>query len=66
VIGMKHYLLDLKRLVTTQLKDKKSLKETQEIVEPILKEKYKSWKQLDWIKANIERAWLEYSPKEGA
>ena len=66
VIGMKHYLLDLKRLVTTQLKDKKSLKETQEAVEPILKEKYKSWKQLDWIKANIERAWLEYSDKEGA
>ena len=66
VIAMKHYLLDLKRLVTTQLKDKKSLKETQEAVEPILKEKYKSWKQLDWIKANIERAWLEYSAKEGA
>ena len=49
-----------------QLKDKKSLEETQNAVEPILRKKYKDWKQLDWIKGNIERAWLEYSSKEKA
>ena len=38
-------------------------KEAQEIVEPILRKKYKDWKELDWIKGNIERAWLEYSSK---
>ncbi|KMP11313.1 hypothetical protein UR09_03685 [Candidatus Nitromaritima sp. SCGC AAA799-A02] len=65
VIAMKHYLLDLKRLVTAQLKDNKSLKETQEAVEPILREKYKNWKKLEWIGANIERAWMEFSVKEG-
>ena len=66
IIAMKHYLLDLKKLVLQQLKDNKSLEETQEAVEPILREKYKGWKKLEWIKGNIERAWLEYSPKEGA
>ena len=66
VIAMKHYLLDLKGLVLQQLKDNKSLEETQEAVEPILREKYKDWKKPEWINGNIERAWLEYSPKEGA
>ena len=64
IISMKHYLMNLKELVLAQLKDKKTLKETQEIVEPILRKKYKDWKQLDWIKGNIERAWLEYSSKQ--
>ena len=63
VIAMKHYLLNLKRMVLEQLKKGKSLKETQDAVEPVLKEKYKDWKKLDWIAANIERAWLEYSVK---
>ena len=63
IISMKHYLMNLKELVLAQLKDKKTLKETQEIVEPILRKKYKDWKELDWIKDNIERAWLEYSSK---
>ena len=64
---MKHYLLDLKDNVLQQLKDKKSLEETQNAVEPILRKKYKDWKQLDdGIKGNIERAWLEYSAKEKA
>ena len=64
IIAMKHYLMNLKELVLAQLKDNKTLKETQEIVEPILREKYKDWKELDWIKGNIERAWLEYSSKQ--
>ena len=64
IISMKHYLMNLKELVLAQLKDKKTLKETQEIVEPILRKKYKDWKDLDWIKDNIERAWLEYSSKQ--
>ncbi|SVA87319.1 uncharacterized protein METZ01_LOCUS140173 [marine metagenome] len=66
VIAMKHYLIDLKERVLEQLKDKKSLEETQNAVEPILRKKYKDWKKLDWIKGNIERAWLEYSSKEKA
>ena len=63
IIAMKHYLMNLKELVLVQLKDNKTLKETQEIVEPILRKKYKDWKELDWIKGNIERAWLEYRSK---
>ena len=64
IIAMKHYLMNLRELVLAQLKDDKTLKETQEIVEPILRKKYKDWKELDWIKGNIERAWLEYSSKQ--
>jgi cyclase len=64
IISMKHYLMNLKELVLAQLKDKKTLKETQEVVEPILRKKYKDWEDLDWIKDNIERAWLEYSSKQ--
>ena len=64
IIAMKHYLMNLKELILAQLKDNKTLKETQKIVEPILRKKYKDWKQLDWIKGNIERAWLEYSSKQ--
>jgi cyclase len=64
IIAMKHYLMNLRELVLAQLKDNKTLKETQEIVEPILRKKYKDWKELDWIKGNIERAWLEYSSKQ--
>ena len=64
VIAMKHYLLNLKGLVLEQLNNNKSLKETQEAVAPVLREKYKSWKKLEWIEGNIERAWLEYSTKQ--
>ena len=64
IIAMKHYLMNLKELVLAQLKDNKTLEETQKIIEPILRKKYKDWKQLDWIKGNIERAWLEYSSKQ--
>ena len=66
VIAMKHYLMDLKTLVLQQLDNNKSLKETQEAVEPILRKKYQDWNKLDWIKGNIERAWLEYGRKENA
>ena len=66
VIAMKHYLLDLKGLVLQQLNENKSLEETQKAVEPILRKKYKDWRKLEWLKGNIERAWLEFSSKEGA
>ena len=66
VIAMKHYLLDLKGLVLQQLNDNKSLEETQKAVEPILRKKYKDWRKLEWLKGNIERAWLEYSKKKGS
>ena len=66
VIAMKHYLFDLKRFVLEQLKNNKSLEDTQKAVEPVLKKKYNSWKNLEWINGNIERAWLEYSAKENS
>ena len=66
VIAMKHYLLDLKGLVLQQLKENKSLEDTQKTVEPILREKYKDWRKLEWLNGNIERAWSEYSQKKGA
>jgi len=65
IIAMKHYLLSLKGLVLKQLDNSKSLKAAQEAVAPVLREKYKSWKKLERIEGNIERAWLEYSAKEG-
>lgn len=63
IIGMKHYLIKLKNLVTAAIKERKSLKETQESVGPVLREEYKDWANLKWVDANIERAWLEYSLK---
>jgi glyoxylase-like metal-dependent hydrolase (beta-lactamase superfamily II) len=64
-IAMKHYLLNLKEMVLKQLEEGKSLKETQDAVRPVLMEKYKGWKNLDWLDANIQRAYLEYSIKQG-
>jgi len=63
LIAMKHYLFNLKRMVLAQLEEGKSLKETQDVVRPALQEKYKTWKHLDWLDANIERAYMEYSAK---
>ena len=63
LIAMKHYLLKLKEMVLKQLEKGKSLKETQAVIRPVLAEKYKSWKNLKWLDANIERAYLEYSLK---
>lgn len=63
-IAMKHYLIDLKRRVLNQLEEGKSLKETQDAVRPALMKKYKSWKKLEWLDANIQRTYLEYSLKQ--
>ncbi|MDA8561028.1 MBL fold metallo-hydrolase [Nitrospinae bacterium] len=63
LIAMKHYLLKLKEMILKQLEKGKSLKETQAVVRPVLAEKYKDWKNLKWLDANIERAYLEYSLK---
>jgi len=62
-LAMQHYMLQLKGLVLKQLELGKSLKETQDVVRPALTEKYKTWKNLKWLDANIERAYLEYSLK---
>ena len=63
LIAMKHYLLKLKEMILKQLEKGKSLKEAQAVIRPVLAEKYKSWKNLKWLDANIERAYLEYSLK---
>ena len=65
IIAMKHYLLTLKTLVLEQVKKGKSLKETKEVVRPVIKKKYESWAKPDKIDGNIERAYMEYSFKEG-
>ncbi|GJL79717.1 MAG: hypothetical protein NPINA01_27060 [Nitrospinaceae bacterium] len=65
IIAMKHYLLNLKSLVLEKVKSGKSLKETKEALLPVLKEKYQSWGKAQRIDGNIERAYLEYSFKEG-
>ena len=61
LIAMKHYLIDLRRMVKLQIEKGSSLKETQDAVRPVLKEKFKSWKQLEWIDGNIKRAYMEFS-----
>jgi cyclase len=66
IIAMKHYLLNLKGLVTEQIKEGKSLKETQDALRPVLLEKYKTWKKPKWIDGNIERAYMEQSFKKGS
>jgi cyclase len=66
IIAMKHYLLNLRSLVTQQIEDGASLKQTQEALRPILQEKYKTWKKPKWIDGNIERTYLELSFKKGS
>ena len=63
LLAMRIYLLKLREMVLNQLEDGKSLKETQAFIRPILAEKYKGWKNLKWLDANIKRAYLEYSLK---
>jgi cyclase len=63
LIAMKHYLLKLKEMVLKQLEKGKSLKEAQDAIRPVLAEKHRGWKNLEWLDANIERAYLEYSLK---
>ena len=66
ILAMKHYLLNLKGLVTEQINDGKSLKETQDALRPVLLKKYKTWKKPEWIDSNIERAYMELSFKKGS
>ena len=65
VTQMKHYLMKLKEFVVKQIDDGKSLKETQDIVRPMLEKKYKGWKKLEWLNDNIERAYFEFSGTPG-
>lgn len=65
IIAMKHYFLNLKSLVLEQIKQGKSLEETREAVRPVLRKKYESWTKAEKIGGNIERAYIEYSFKEG-
>jgi glyoxylase-like metal-dependent hydrolase (beta-lactamase superfamily II) len=66
IIAMKHYLLNLKSLVAGQIENGSSLKQTQEALRPVLKEKYKTWKKPEWIDGNIERTYMELSFKKGS
>ncbi len=61
LIAMRHYLFNLKEMVRDQLENGKSLEATQDAVRPALQKKYKTWKNLNWLDANIQRAYLEYS-----
>ncbi|MFT4578474.1 MAG: hypothetical protein ACI9UO_001296 [Nitrospinales bacterium] len=63
-MAMKHYLFDLRRLVTDQIEKGSSLKETQDVVRPVLEKKFKSWEKLEWLDDNIERAYMEFSTKK--
>ena len=64
LIAMKHYLIDLRRLVTFQIDKGRSLKETQDAVRPVLEKKFRKWKKLEWLDGNIERAYMEFSMKK--
>jgi cyclase len=64
LIAMKHYLIDLRRLVTFQIGEGRSLKETQDAVRPVLEKKFRKWKKLEWLDGNIERAYMEFSMKK--
>ncbi|MBI4383013.1 MAG: MBL fold metallo-hydrolase [Nitrospinae bacterium] len=64
LIRMKHYLIELRNYVTAELAKGSSLQQTRDAVRPVLREKYRDWLNLDWIDANIERAYLEFSVKK--
>ena len=64
LIAMKHYLIDLRRLVSLQIDEGRSLMETQNAVRPVLEKKFKKWKKLEWLDGNIERAYMEFSMKK--
>ena len=61
LIAMKHYLIELRRMVENQIKKGSSLKETQDAVRPKLKAKYSNWDKLEWLDGNIARAYREFS-----
>jgi cyclase len=64
LIAMKHYLIHLRRLVTFEIDEGRSLKETQDAVRPVLEKKFRKWKKLEWLDGNIERAYMEFSMKK--
>ena len=64
LIAMKHYLIHLRRLVTFEIDEGRSLKETQDAVRPVLEKKFRKWKKLEWLDDNIERAYMEFSMKK--
>ena len=64
LIAMKHYLIDLRRLVSLQIDEGRSLMETQNAVRPVLEKKFRKWKKLEWLDGNIERAYMEFSMKK--
>ena len=57
---MKQYLTELKNAVMEQVSKGKSIEETKEKVKKVM-EKYKTWKNFDWLEGNIERAYRELS-----
>lgn len=63
LIAMRHYLIELRRRVVKEIEKGSSIKETQDAIRPIFEEKYRSWKKLEWLDANIERAYREFSVK---
>ena len=63
LIAMKHYLFELRQRVVRQIEKGSTLEETQNVVGPMLKAKYRNWKNLERIDRNIERAYKEFSVK---
>ncbi len=64
LIAMKHYLMKLRNQVKQQIENGKSLEETKKIVSESLRAEYSSWKNLERIEGNVDRAFMEYSFKE--
>ncbi len=63
IIAMKHYLLNLKSMVSKQIESGASLRQTKKALRPVLREKYKSWSKAERIDGNIERTYMELSLK---
>ena len=63
LIQMKHYLMELRNNVESQLAGKKTLQQTKDAVRPILQERFGDWAKQDRLDANIERAYQEYKMK---
>lgn len=64
LIAMKHYLMKLRNQVKQQIGKGKSLEETKKAVSEALRAEYGSWKNLERIEGNVDRAYMEYSFKE--
>lgn len=59
---MKQYLTELKNEVMKRVTKGKSLKETKAEVKKSM-EKYKTWRNFNWLDGNIERAYKEFAEK---